>query len=279
MDTLKVKLFLMVAEQQSFSAVANAFSYTPSAISHMADALEAEVGVKLFDRTNKGVCLTENGHKLYDRFLALANAEEELCKDVAVLSSKNKQVLRIGTYSSIALHFLPAILQSFKQEYPLVKATITVDDYMQDWLKKGTVDVILADQQMGDDRWEPLLEDAYVAVVPESMFPGREEIDVQELYGYTFIKSTEMLLEQYLDYARFDDIIEVKSVEDNSLIFMVKEKLGITILPRLSIHILPEGVKALMLKPEIKRTIGVIYDSKRASWACQCFVKHIRKVT
>ena len=75
MDTLKVKLFLLVEKYKSFSAVANDFSYTPSAISHMADSLERELGVKLFYRTNKGVNLTDDGRKLYDGFLALSKAE------------------------------------------------------------------------------------------------------------------------------------------------------------------------------------------------------------
>ena len=136
MDTLKTKLFLLVEKYKSFSAVAEAFSYTPSAISHMADALEAELGVKLFARTNKGVELTDDGRRLYVNFLALAQAEEALLKEAAALASQNNRLLRIGAYSSIALSFLPGILQSFKQEFPSVKATITIGDDMGDWIKK-----------------------------------------------------------------------------------------------------------------------------------------------
>lgn len=278
MDTLKIKLFLLVEKYKSFSAVAEAFSYTPSAISHMADALEAELGIQLFARTNKGVELTDDGRRLYGSFLSLEQAEDALLKEATALASQNKQLLRIGTYPSIALSFLPGILQSFKQEFPMVKAAITVDDHMQDWVKKGVVDVILADHLSKDDLWQPLLEDAYVAVVPESDFPRETEAHVDDLYGHTLIKSTEILLESYLDFSRFRDIIAVNSVEDNSLIYMVREKLGIAIVPRLSIRSLPEGVKALRLLPEIKRTIGIIYDPKRASWACERFVRHIKKV-
>ena len=278
MDSQKIKLFLLVEKYKSFSAVANEFLYTPSAISHMADSLETELGVKLFNRTKKGVSLTDDGRRLYDKFSALAAMESELMKEAASLALQNRHTLRIGTYSSIALYFLPGILQSFKQEFPSVKATITVDDYMRDWIKKGAVDMILADQLIADDLWQPLLEDEYVAVVPESEFPQQTQIDVKDLYGYTLIKSTEVLLENYLDFSQFADIIEVKSIEDNSLIFMVRQKLGITILPALSINALPAGVKALKLTPSIQRTIGIIYDPKRTSWACEQFVRHIKKV-
>ncbi len=277
MDTQKVKLFLLVEKNKSFSAVANEFQYTPSAISHMADALEAELGVKLFHRTNKGVHLTDDGREMYDKFLAMASAEEALLEKATAMAVQRKHVLRIGTYSSIALYFLPGILQNFKKKFPTVKTTITVEDDMQDWLKKGVVDVILADHLMANNQWHPLLEDEYVAVVPESEFADQSEVHVKDLYEYTLIKAREVLLDNYLDYSKFRDIIDVKSIEDNTLIFMVKEKLGVTILPGLSIHALPKGVKALKLTPELKRTIGVIYDPKRASWACEQFVQHVTK--
>lgn len=277
MDTLKIKLFLLVEKHKNFSEIAKEFSYTPSAISHMADALEDELGVKLFIRTNKGVDLTDDGIKLYDKFLSMENAEKELLKEASSLIMHNRYLLRIGAYSSIALHFLPSILQSFKKEYPLVKTTIKVDDYMQDWIKNGVVDVILADELIGSSMWQPLLDDEYVAVVLESEFPEQEEINVEDLYAHTFIKPDEENLKNYIDYTRFNDIIEVKSIENNSVIYMVKEKLGITVLPELSIKALPDGVKALKLTPKITRTIGIIYDKKQPLWACERFVRHIKK--
>jgi DNA-binding transcriptional LysR family regulator len=64
MDTLKVKVFLQIAQHKSFSKVARDLSYTPSALSHMADALEKELKLQLFERTYRGVELTEAGRKL-----------------------------------------------------------------------------------------------------------------------------------------------------------------------------------------------------------------------
>ena len=63
MDTNKIKMFLLTEKYKSFSKTAEEFSYTPSAISHIADSLEEELGVKLFIRSRKGVELTEAGLK------------------------------------------------------------------------------------------------------------------------------------------------------------------------------------------------------------------------
>ena len=76
MDTLKIKTILSAVENKSFSKTAETLSYTPSALSHMADSLEQELGVKLLKRTPKGVELTENGEKLKDKMQAVLDAED-----------------------------------------------------------------------------------------------------------------------------------------------------------------------------------------------------------
>ena len=69
MDTLKIKAFLLVVKHKNFSLAAKELSYTPSALSHIADSLENELGVKLFNRTRKGVEITEDGKMLYEILL------------------------------------------------------------------------------------------------------------------------------------------------------------------------------------------------------------------
>ena len=90
MDTLKIKAFLLVSKYKNFSLAAKELSYTPSALSHIADSLENELGVKLFNRTRKGVEITEDGKKLYDYFLKVAKAEEELHKASASIRGENE---------------------------------------------------------------------------------------------------------------------------------------------------------------------------------------------
>jgi len=275
MDTLKIKAFLLVAKHHSFSKTAEEFSYTPSAVSHIADSLEEEIGVKLFERTRKGVELTKIGRLLYDKFSDVIKAENDLLEAAAFLAEKQKLSLKIGAYSSVALHILPEILQSFRQAYPSIKTTILVDDYMENWIEDGIADVIFADESVGKKQWYPFMVDEYVAVVPQDKFLNKEEISVKELYEYPFIRPDEAKLDDYLDYSKFKDVISVKSIENNSAVYMVKEKLGVTILPKLSMKSFPTGVKVLKLRPGISRTIGIVYEKERP-WACDCFLRHIK---
>ena len=61
-----------MAKYKNFSLAAKELSYTPSALSHIADSLENELGVKLFIRTRKGVEITDDGKMLYEKFLKIA---------------------------------------------------------------------------------------------------------------------------------------------------------------------------------------------------------------
>ena len=118
MDTKKIKALLLAAEYKSMSKAAEAFSYTPSALSHSVDALEEELGVKLLVRTHTGVELSGMGKRLYDKLEAVTAAEKALVKAAAEISVEKEKLLRIGTYASISVHLLPEILKGFRQKYP-----------------------------------------------------------------------------------------------------------------------------------------------------------------
>ena len=276
MDSVKIKAFLLIAKYNNFSRAAEALSYTPSALSHIADALEQELGLKLFIRTKKGVQLTPAGVQLQSKFASLQKAEDGLYKAAAALRQESDRTLRIGTISSIALHLLPALLRSFREAHPEVQTQILVDDNMQDWLEKGVADILLADSTMALPGFQPLVEDPYVAAVPEQDFPGRTEVELRELYGYTFIYPHETALDGFLDSGAFREVVPVASIENDSALYMVKEKLGITILPKLSTAGCPPQVKTLELTPRLVREIGFCCREDTGT-ACRAIIKHIRK--
>ena len=279
MDTTKIKAFLLAEKYKSFSKVAQEFSYTPSALSHMADALEKELGVKLFDRTHHGVQITEAGRQLYDKFSAVIEAEEALLDAANQIAKRQAEVLRIGTYSSIARHILPEILHSFKRAFPSVNTSVLVEDNIQDLLRSDALDVIFTDEYNPDcdTRWYPITEDRYMAVVPEQWFPERDSVTKEELYDYPFIRLDEAVLDAYFTYSEFREIIRIQSIENETAVSMVKGNIGVTVLPNLNMSTCPEGVKVLTLTPKLTRMIGIQYKSGNVSAATERFVRHIQK--
>ena len=260
METLKIKAILLAARYRSLSKAAEAFSYTPSALSHSVDALESELGVKLLNRSYAGVEWTEEGKQLQQKLEAVVNAEEKLFQAAQTISGRKQEQLRIGTYSSIAVNLLPEILNGFKETHPNIGITITVGNKLAHWLNDDIADVLIGIKEE-ENCWEPLFQDHFVAVLPESLFPGVKSIHYEELYPYTFITTDNVT--DYLNVAqnfaleKFKDIIVLNSEDDLSAVSMVREGIGVTILPSLVLKNNKKGVRLLKFEPELYRTIGV----------------------
>lgn len=279
MDTTKINAFLLIAQHKSFSKVAKEFAYTPSALSHMADALEKELGVILFKRTHYGVELTDAGKQLYDKFVAVVEAENVLMKAAYEVAREQEAVLRIGTYSSIARHLLPEILHDFKKDYPAVKTTIVVEDNIRQQLKNDTLDIIFTDEYHRAEatEWCPIMEDRYVVAVPETLFADKTAVSREELYAHPFIRLDEQVLDTYFNYGAFREIIHIQSIENETAVSMVKGNIGVAVVPSLNMKTCPAGVRVLELTPNLSRTIGVQYKRRNASLATERFVKHLKE--
>ena len=275
METQKIKAILLAAEKKSLSAAAEEFSYTPSAMSHMADALEEELGIKILERTRIGVELSEEGKQLKDKLRAVVAAENELKRAAAEITKRAERELRIAAYSSISIYLLPEILQHFKQKHPEVKVSISVDDYLSDYLQNGLADVVFGEPTViGDDERILLMEDDYVAILPEGTFANRRTVNREELYSYTFIKTNEGFLKKYFDEERFSEVVHLASVDNSSVISMVKKKLGVAVLPSLSMRGGTNGIKVLKLLPKISRSLCISY--RHGSPAVEKFVDFIK---
>lgn len=111
MDTFKIHATLAAVKHKSLSKAAEEFSYTPSAFSHIAAALEEELGVTLLKRSSTGVEWTPEGEQLRPLLEAIVRDEAALKKTAALLSNQKTKELRIGIYSSMSRNFLADILK------------------------------------------------------------------------------------------------------------------------------------------------------------------------
>ena len=278
METQKIKAILSAVKHKSLSKAAEEVSYTPSAMSHIADAVERELGVKILARTPLGVTLTKEGEELYPHMTALIRAERALLQAASTLTEAKEYHLRIGTFSSISQNILPEIIGDFRRAHPEVRISMAVEDNLQDWLENGQADVIFTDElTFGKGEWVPIKEDPYVAVVSTEMLRGRRSVEREELYGYTYISTSEKVLDDYFDRKRFAEVLEFESVDNVSVLYMVQEGLGISVLPSLMVSGRIRGVKALKLEPPISRTIGFAFKKDAVlTHAAKIFIDYLK---
>jgi len=126
LDVRRLKVLREVAAQGSFSAAADALSFTQSAISQQIAALEREAGTQLVERSARGVRLTDAGRALVrhtDAILArLAEAEAEL-EAIAGLRGGR---LRVAAFESAAATLVPAAIAEFRARHPAVELSFAL---------------------------------------------------------------------------------------------------------------------------------------------------------
>jgi len=274
MDTEKIKVILSAIQHKSLSKAAEEASFTPSAMSHIADNLERELGVKILVRTPLGVSLSKEGEALYSYLVALVEAEKQLLQAAHALASAKENHLRIGAFSSISQNILPEIISQFRSIHPDIKISLAVEDNLQNWLEKGLADIIFTDElNFGDGVWLPIQKDPFVAVFPSNMVKGKRTVTKEELYRYTYISVNESVLDSYFDKSKFANVLEFESVESVTVLYMIQQGMGFSVLPRLMTNKRINGVKILQLEEPICRTIGFAYrKNTKPNFATQTFI-------
>jgi len=121
MDIQNLQAFVEVARRGSFSLAGEALHLTQPAISKRIRALEAHLGVRLFDRIGHPIVLTEAGRALQPRAESLLADLVDLRRTAANLSRKVTGPLSVGTSHHVGLHRLPPALRRFHRDYPDVR--------------------------------------------------------------------------------------------------------------------------------------------------------------
>lgn len=111
----KYEIFLKTAEIGNITRTAEALHYTQAGISHAIASLEKETGFPLFIRSSSGVLLTEDGKRLLGAVQSLVNEQNNLQQTINDINGIASGTLRIGTFSSVATHWMPEIIKEFQK--------------------------------------------------------------------------------------------------------------------------------------------------------------------
>lgn len=278
METFKIKAILSAVKHKSLSKAAEEFSYTPSAFSHILTNFEDELGIKLFERSSKGVVLSEDGEKLYEAFRDIERAENKMWRVIADIKGTKDSTLHIASFSSMSRQVVSGVVKRFKKEYPHIKLNLSVADNVKGWIEQGKADIVFADSgSFGNSEWLPLFEDEYCVVAPKGLLKDKTEITRDELYGYSYIYTEGFNTEKYIDTNKFKEITDFYSEDDLSILNMVKDGFGLSILPGLVIKGSENQVDVLKLEPKFTRTMGVAFNRQRVEeLGLMKFVKSIK---
>lgn len=125
MNTIQnITSFALVARLGSFSGAARELKVAPSVITKRVSQLEKEVGVRLVNRSTRGLVLTAAGERYLPRFVRLMAEHEEIFHRPDASNQNVEGHLRIQTPPTITSMFLGALLTSFQLRHPRVDLDI-----------------------------------------------------------------------------------------------------------------------------------------------------------
>lgn len=277
MDINKIEILIKAIELGSLSKAANEFLYTPSAVSHIVDAIENEVGVKFIKRTFAGVEVKPGCEEIVENLKNIVNMQKRTKQLAFDINNKNKN-LTIATYASLSKHVLAKIIKEFNKSFSDIHINVLVDENMKKVYENGGADILFGEKIDGENIcWETLFSDSYTAILPQHYQFTGNCIKREELYKQTFIKASDSKISNYIDEDKFSDIVHVVSHDDSSVIHMVKEGIGIAILPMLSVYD-EQNVKCIKLDPGILRILGISYSKNdfQIKKELRNFVKYVR---
>lgn len=142
MNIQKYFAFVKTVEYGSFTKAAEILNYSQSGISRMINDLETDWKVSLLERDRSGIRLTSDGVTLLPFVRKICDDYQALQSKIDELNGLESGLIRIGTFSSVATHWLPNIISRFQRDYPNIEYELLLGDYdeIEKWISEGRVD-------------------------------------------------------------------------------------------------------------------------------------------
>ena len=281
-------LFLEIAQCGNISSTAEKLNYSQSGLSHALNRAEKELGFKLFTRDKDGLHLTAESKLLLplaQRLVADFNAVDETIRSIQNISSG---IIKIGTYASLSMHFLPKIINQFNEDYPEIVIEISEGsrEEIKHALLRKKIDIGFTSLS-DDDPFEQiaLFEDPIVAVFPRA-FPVETNLqgafDVHKLNQYKIIMP---IMDNTIDFDvarvftqnQLNSDIQASSMDYISILCMIRSGIGVSLLPKFMVLDFLQDLTVLPIAPAAYRTLGIEINTRKLPPAVWKFIGCVKK--
>lgn len=283
---IKLRAFVAVADSGSFSKAADALGVSQPSISRMLSDLESDWGLRLFDRGRGGAAITSEGESVLQHARDICIAASALDSRVEELSSGSAGCLRIGTFSSVATHWLPPAIKRLREDRPGVSYELLTGDYyeLERWVLEGRVDMAFARIPAAADGLDSIsvADDEMMAVLPKG-HPLAENgrISPEQMCGYPFMlleKGGKAIIGSIFDDAGLKPDVKFVTWDDYAVMSMVESGMGIGILPSLILKRIPYDIEVRPLDPPVRRHIGaIVRHGARMSELSETFLEYVKE--
>jgi DNA-binding transcriptional LysR family regulator len=261
----QLRVFLAIIEHGSLTSAASELNLSQSAVSHALAELERNLGVRLLERGRFGAKPTAVGERIARHARMVQTLEGSIHSEISLELGELRGHLRIASFRSVATHLLPDLVTQFGKQHPNVTFEIQslegLDRGVDRTLLEGRADigVLMLPCDDGLDAQE-FARDDWMAAFPKKLAPRGKQCTWEDLERLPFLLCNEAGANAVRAYwqAHGQTMRKVAQVEDDSVILsMVAHGFGLSVLARLAMEPVPEGVVLRHLPEALERRFAV----------------------
>jgi LysR family hydrogen peroxide-inducible transcriptional activator len=241
-----LRYLVALADELHFGRAAERCHVSQSALSKGVQELEATFGVTLAERTKRQVIVTATGHEIVARARRILREAEDMVDLARASGQPLSGDLRLGVIPTVGPYLLPKVMPHLRRDFPDLRLYLREDltEALIDGLKDGRLDaaIVALPFDIGDLACETLFEDGYMlACARAHPLANMESVASPDLSGrpMMLLERGHCLQRHAISAFEAGDIVEDRSFAATSLhtlVAMVEEGLGITLLPRLAVE-------------------------------------------
>ena len=271
----QLQVFLAVARHRHFSRAGESIGLTQPAVSRCIRELEAELAVRLLDRTTRDVELTTVGVRLSSQLARVLDELQDVLLEARKQGEQTQGTVHIASSPTLSASLMPTLLSACAEHYPQVR--LVMHDQVQrlniDQVRSGEVDFGLVVQPgLAEDLiCEPVLDDAFWLVCRQDHPLARlPEVTWQQLEGQALVlldynSGSRPLIDQILAEHGVRVSVAQELGHSASVFRLVQAGVGVSVSPGLALPF-PAGsaLVAVSLVPVARRTIMLIRRRNRS---------------
>jgi DNA-binding transcriptional LysR family regulator len=247
-DVKRLRVLHEVARQGSFSAAAEALSYTQSAISQQIAVLERETGTTLVDRGARGIRMTDAGEALVRHADAILTRITDAEAELEAIAGLRGGRVRLASFATAGSTFVPQAIATFHELHPAVEISLKEADPDESVpaLKSGQLDIAILFEPHGagdltDIDQVHLLEDPMSIVLPEDHpLASKPKIRLKDLEGDAWVQPTSscpcgMIVAEQCRAAGFEPRVAFESDDYLTVQGLVAAGVGVALIPSLGL--------------------------------------------
>ena len=286
MELRVLNYFLAVAREENFTRAAEQLHVTQPTLSRQIADLEAELGVKLFTRSNHSITLTEDGMLLKRRAQEILALADKTRRDFLNKEENLEGTILIGSGEFLSTRILTDCIAAFRRKYPRIRYEIYTGNAVniKDGIERGLLDMGLMTEPIDIRKYEfismPVKEQWGALVREESPLAEKKFITPEDLVGLPLISAVSDIAESNIGKWLGVALRDVEVIAKGNLLYnealLARSNIGAAIGIRLNCSY--DGLRFIPFSPTLEGTTALAWKKEQIfSSAASSFIDFAKK--